>query len=77
MVGRQVLLTFDEAIAAQAGHKEGEEEGKPQDPAIWDPEVRQRVLEDTLEKVQPRVLSFEEQVSAVAVAYMLRSQVVC
>lgn len=65
VVGRNTLTAFDEAIK-KAGHAPAEamqgddEQAKP---AIQDEEVQKEILEAALAKVQPRVLSFEEQVS--------------
>jgi COP9 signalosome complex subunit 4 len=71
MVGRQVLSDFSEAIAkvgngASSGGTDGDHVMKSEGddmPAIVDEEVQREVLELALEKVHPRVLSFEEQVS--------------
>lgn len=69
IVGRQVLSDFNDAIA-KAGKRSATEEGGDQvmesdgdKPAIKDETVRREILEHALEKAQPRVLSFEEQVS--------------
>jgi COP9 signalosome complex subunit 4 len=67
VVGRQVLEAFDTALAgplsAPPAERKDEELGA-EDPAVWDEETRTTLFEDAIEKVQPRVLSFEEQVSA-------------
>lgn len=67
VVGRQVLSDFDLAVveAGASSQGEGGEDATmgQNDPAIKDEEVRRTVFEDALEKVQPRVISFEEQVS--------------
>lgn len=65
VVGRQVLAEFEKAVeAATKVEKDGMEDDGPQVPAVKDPDVRRQILEDALEKVQPKVLSFEEQVSS-------------
>jgi COP9 signalosome complex subunit 4 len=69
MVGRQALSDFSEAIARVAKGSSGGDDGDQvmksagDEPAILDEDVQREVLEIALEKVQPRVLSFEEQVS--------------
>lgn len=78
VVGRQVLSDFDLAVAEAGGlssstqgpSHQGEWQSAKEDatmgdgePAIKDEEVRRAVFEDALDKVQPRVISFEEQVS--------------
>ena len=66
VVGRQALTSFSDEIK-QVSHQKASVAGADdmQDgsiPAIHDPEVRRKVLEEALERLQPRVLSFEEQV---------------
>ncbi|EPQ29571.1 uncharacterized protein PFL1_02790 [Pseudozyma flocculosa PF-1] len=72
VVGRQALTLFAHEIASAAQlHKSSGAESEMNDgslPAIAEPDVRRRILEDALDKLQPRVLSFEEQAS------VLRSQ---
>ena len=70
MVGRQVLSDFSTEIAKMAkglGHSADNDQvmkSEGDEPAIMDEDVQRDVLEDALERVQPRVLSFEEQVRA-------------
>lgn len=75
VVGRQVLFDFDcviaraaqDASAAADQHAHGTDHVMTDSAAvsaIADDDVHQRVLEMALEKVQPRVLSFEEQAAA-------------
>lgn len=71
IVGRQVLSDFSQAIAdvvkGFSGGVDGDQvmKGEGDEPAIISEDVRRDVLEDALEKIQPRVLSFEEQVSCI------------
>lgn len=68
IVGRQVLADFSQAISDVAKSSSGvvdedqvmKTEGD--EPAIMSEDLRREILEDALEKIQPRVLSFEEQV---------------
>ena len=70
VVGRQVLSDFDAAVAKAAKQAHTKEHGSEDDvmtdaktvSAIADDDVHQQVLQMALDKVQPRVLSFEEQV---------------
>lgn len=73
VVGRNTLKAFDEAIrskgkaidaAVDTSAMESQEGGDPSRPAIQDEEVQKEILENALEKLQPRALSFEEQVSS-------------
>lgn len=54
VVGRQVLSELVKVLG---------------DGAIKDIDLRKRVVEDILATVQPRIVSYEEQVSAIAVHY--------
>ncbi|KAN0059698.1 hypothetical protein ACQY0O_008270 [Thecaphora frezii] len=73
VVGRQALSLFAEEIATAAsahaparGGGEDDDTAQMQDgtiPAIADPDTRRRILQDALDRLQPRVLSFEEQAS--------------
>jgi COP9 signalosome complex subunit 4 len=85
VVGRTTLTSFDETIKQfgsggskeQAGGDEVMNEGgavgdsEETLPAIRDEETQKDVLEMALEKVQPRVLSFEDQVRLSSLAYRL------
>lgn len=73
VIGRQVLSDFDATIA-EAGKTYKQSGVADEDqmmtdsnslPAIADEDVRRQALEIALEKVQPRVLSFEEQASSI------------
>jgi COP9 signalosome complex subunit 4 len=78
VVGRQVLADFDLTIAkAVARYRKGlclddgedhemkDSVAEVERPAISDEDTQRRVYEMALEKVQPRVLSFEEQVTSI------------
>ncbi|CAO1623709.1 unnamed protein product [Parajaminaea phylloscopi] len=71
VVGRNVLSAFDEAVrtAGQAADasmpQDNEQEAQSHEAAIRDHPVQRDVLEMALSKVQPRVLSFEEQATAI------------
>lgn len=75
MVGRQVLSDFNEAIAkvARGNGADGDQVMKSEGdaPAVMDEDVQREILELALEKVQPRVLSFEEQVSLLCLSVFL------
>lgn len=85
VVGRTTLTSFDETIkqfgsgSSKGGSggdevmNEGSAVGDSEEalPAIRDEETQKDVLEMALEKVQPRVLSFEDQVSLSSLAYRL------
>lgn len=68
IVARQILTDFDLAIFNSSKRRSNEKEGdaimtdSQTEPAIHDANVRRDALEMALEKLQPRVLSFEEQV---------------
>lgn len=70
VVGRQVLRDFDDAIV-EAGKKNPDAQNdhamtdSSSLSAIIDQEVQVEILENTLEQLQPRVLSFEEQVTSI------------
>lgn len=70
IVGRQVLSDFNDAIAEERKVKSEDGDAvmksSSDEPAIKDEDTRREILEDALEKTQPRVLSFEEQVSALS-----------
>lgn len=65
VVGRQVLQAFDAALAGELSappRERKDDELGADDPAVWDEDLRTTLFEDAIAKVQPRVLSFEEQV---------------
>lgn len=69
IVGRQVLADFSQAISDVAKSSSGSADEdlvmktvEGDEPAIMSEDLRREILEDALEKIQPRVLSFEEQV---------------
>lgn len=64
IVGRSTLSAFDQCIKDVVASRRGGG-GNAEDsttPAIVDEEVRLQIYKDALEKIQPRILSFEEQV---------------
>lgn len=70
VIGRQALSAFEQEIAAVAAKHGSEQDESMQDvdaPAIADPSTRRQVLENSLEQLQPRVLSFEEQASSLRI----------
>ena len=82
VVGRQVLSDFSQALSDVAkgsnnsgGAADGDQVMKEEEdePAIMSEDLRREVLEDALEKIQPRVLSFEEQVSSYRSESMISS----
>lgn len=67
-MGRNALSAFDEAIRSASRatgpmQSDGTQSRPLLTPAIVDEEVQRDILNLALAKVQPRVLSFEEQVS--------------
>lgn len=74
VVGRSTLTSFDESIRRIVGasddmQHDAQGEDESTQPAIRDEEAQRDVLEAALAKVQPRVLSFEEQVSLCKVRF--------
>lgn len=70
VIGRQALNAFEKEIAAVAAKHGSKQDESMQDvgaPAIADPSTRRQVLENSLEQLQPRVLSFEEQASSLRI----------
>lgn len=70
VTGRQALSAFEKELAAVAMKHSGRADDSMQDdvaPAIADSSIRRQVLENSLEQLQPRVLSFEEQASSLRI----------